>query len=310
MSPARIVFAGTPDFAVPALQRLIDSGYAPVAVYTQPDRPAGRGRKLQPGPVKRTALAHGLPVYQPVTLRDESAQTELQALQPDLMVVVAYGLLLPPRVLALPTRGCVNLHASLLPRWRGAAPVQHAILAGDSESGVTLMQMEAGLDTGPILAMTHCAIQPDDTGGSLHDRLATLGAELLGEHIAAVLAGDLAPRPQPAEGMTYAAKINRQEARIDWTQPASRIERQIRAFNPWPVAFSQLEGDALRIWQARVSDARLSGPPGHLHTDRGTLSVATGEGALELQQVQLPGRQPISARDLLNARQLAGLRLT
>jgi len=310
MSRARIVFAGTPDFAVPALQCLIDSGNAPIAVYTQPDRPAGRGRKLRPGPVKRAALVHELPVYQPASLRDDAAQTELQALQPDLMVVVAYGLLLPPRVLALPVRGCINLHASLLPRWRGAAPVQRAILAGDRETGVTLMQMESGLDTGPILAMTRCAIQPDDTGGSLHDRLATLGAELLGKQLEPLLAGDLASRPQPAEGITYATKINRQEARIDWTQPAGQIERQIRAFNPWPVAFSQIEEETLRIWQARVSDASLSGPPGRLYPDRGVLNVATGEGTLELEQVQLPGRQPISVRDLLNARELAGQRLT
>ncbi len=310
MSRARIVFAGTPDFAVPALQTLIDAGHPPVAVYTQPDRPAGRGRKLQPGPIKRAALAHNLPVYQPDTLRDAASRHELATLQPDLLVVVAYGLLLPPDVLTLPRLGCVNLHASLLPRWRGAAPVQRAILAGDSETGITLMQMDAGLDTGPILAMTPCDIYPDDTGSSLHDRLSALGASLLTEQLDALLAGCLAPRPQPEEGVTYAPRIKRKEARIDWSRAATQIERQVRAFNPWPVAFSRLDTDTLRIWQARATDQTLPGPPGQLHPEAGALKVTTGEGALELIQLQLPGRRPVSARDLLNARRLEEQQLT
>ena len=309
MNQARIVFAGTPDFAVPALQSLVDAGHAPVAVYTQPDRPAGRGRKLQHGPVKRAALNHDLPVYQPGTLRDETVQSELAALRPDLMIVVAYGLLLPPQVLALPRLGCVNLHASLLPRWRGAAPVQRAILAGDRETGITLMQMDAGLDTGPALAETRCQINADDTGGSLHDRLAELGARLLHEQLDALLAGRLAPRPQAAEGATHAPRILRDEARIDWSQPALQIERQVRAFNPWPVAFSQLGEDNLRIWQARAVPDSFPGQPGSLHPVDGRLYVATGEGALELAQIQLPGRRPVSARDLINARPLEGHKL-
>lgn len=310
MPRPRIVFAGTPDFAVPALQTLIDAGYPPVAVYTQPDRPAGRGRKLKPGPVKQTALAHGLPVCQPQSLRDSDAQAELAALQPTLMLVVAYGLLLPPAVLAMPPLGCVNLHASLLPRWRGAAPVQRALLAGDHETGITLMQMDSGLDTGATLAVSRCPIAPDDTGGSLHDRLARLGAQLLESRLEALLEARLEARPQPAEGVSYAARITREEARIDWSRPARQIERQVRAFNPWPVAFCQLGKDTLRIWQARATGPTPPGPPGSLHTGHETLTVTTGDGGLALEQVQLPGRRPISARDLLNARKLDGQQLT
>lgn len=306
----RIVFAGTPDFAVPALQTLIDAGYSPVAVYTQPDRPAGRGRKLKPGPVKQTAQAHGLPVCQPRSLRDSEAQAELAALQPTLMVVVAYGLLLPPAVLAMPRLGCVNLHASLLPRWRGAAPVQRAIIAGDHETGISLMQMDSGLDTGPVLAVSRCPIAADDTGGSLHDRLARLGAQLLETRLEALLAARLEARPQAAEGVSYAPRITREEARIDWSQPARQIERQVRAFNPWPVAFCQLGEDTLRIWQARATHPTPPGPPGSLHAGDDALTVTTGDGGLALDQVQLPGRRPISARDLLNARKLDGQQLT
>ena len=310
MPTPRIVFAGTPDFAVPALQALVAAGHPPVAVYSQPDRPAGRGRKVRPGPVSQAALDAGLHLCQPASLRDPGAQAELAAWRPDLMVVVAYGLLLPPAVLAMPRRGCVNLHASILPRWRGAAPIQRALLAGDQQTGITLMQMDAGLDTGPMLAVSRCTVAPDETGGSLHDKLAALGAELLREQLPALLDASLVPQPQPADGVTYAAKISRDEARIDWQADAVAIERQVRAFNPWPVAHTLLGEEPLRIWQARATDTTHESAPGTiLGTDGGQVEVAAGRGTLRLLQVQLPGRRAVSARDLANARTLAGQQL-
>jgi len=305
----RLVFAGTPAFAVPTLTALCAAGFAPVAVYTQPDRPAGRGRQVQPSPVKQAALAAGLPVEQPATLKDPDVQARLRAWAPELLIVVAYGLLLPPAVLALPRRGGVNLHASLLPRWRGAAPIQRALLAGDAQTGVDLMQMEAGLDTGPVHARREIPIGPRDTAGTLHDRLAALAADLLLEHLPALLAGTSMPRPQATEGVTYAHKIDKNEAWIDWRQPAARIERQIRAFDPWPVAQTRLAGAPLRLWAAELPPPASVGVPGQvLATSAAGIDVATGAGTLRLTRVQPPGKRPMSAAQFLAARSLEGAR--
>jgi methionyl-tRNA formyltransferase len=259
-SALRILFAGTPDFAVPALQALIDSGCAPVAVLTQPDRPAGRGRQLQASPVKRCALAHGIEVLQPHTLRDEDTVQALQTYAADLMVVAAYGLILPQAVLDLPRQGCWNIHASLLPRWRGAAPIQRAIQAGDTETGVCIMRMEAGLDTGPVFMRQRAEITAEDTGGSLHDRLARLGADCLLQCIRQWLENRLPdPEPQDERLATYARKLEKREARIDWDRPAAELERQVRAFDPWPVAWCELGGERLRVWRAAVLGPQSGG---------------------------------------------------
>ena len=256
MAPLRIVFAGTPEFSVPCLAACRASGAEVVAVYTQPDRPAGRGRKLTPSPVKQAALDAGIPVEQPESLKDTDARERLAAYAPDLMVVVAYGLILPRKVLATPRLGCWNVHASLLPRWRGAAPIQRAILAGDAESGVDLMQMEAGLDTGPVLLERRTPIADDDTGGSLHDRLSALGADVLAEGLRRVMAGEnLAATPQPETGVTYAHKLDKAEAQLDFTRPAIALERQVRAFDPWPVAEGEIAGERVRVWSALAVDA-------------------------------------------------------
>jgi methionyl-tRNA formyltransferase len=306
---ARIVYAGTPEFAVPALQALIDAGHPPVAVYTQPDRPAGRGRKLTASPVKRHAEAAGIPVHQPVTLKDDAARETLRALQPDLMVVAAYGLLLPPAVLELPRRGCVNLHASLLPRWRGAAPIQRAILAGDRETGITLMQMDEGLDTGGMLARARLPIGEQDTAAGLHDALAELGAALLIEHLPGLLAGRLHPQPQNDAEATHAAKLSKDEAAIDWRKPARLLQREVRAFNPWPVSHTRLDGRPVKIWSARLLDEPADGPPGQvLSHDAQGIRVATGEGQLLVDALQFAGKQRRSAAEVLNARNLTGER--
>ncbi len=299
----RVVFAGTPDFSVPCLEACRASGAEVVAVYTQPDRPAGRGRKLTPSPVKQAAEAAGIPVEQPESLKSAEAQATLASYAPDLMVVVAYGLILPRKVLAIPRLGCWNVHASLLPRWRGAAPIQRAILAGDAESGVDLMQMEAGLDTGPVLLERRTPITREDTGGSLHDRLSALGADVLGEGLARVMAGEvLASRPQPEQGVTYAHKLDKAEARLDFQRPAIELERQVRAFDPWPVAEGELQGELLRVWAARAIEGRAGAVPGTvIGMDRDGIDVACGEGALRITALQRAGGKRITAADYLNA---------
>ena len=299
----RIVFAGTPDFAVPCLQAAARHNEV-VAVYTQPDRPAGRGRGLTASPVKQAALERGLPVYQPLSLRDPAAQAELAALQPDLLVVVAYGLILPKAVLDIPTHGCWNVHASLLPRWRGAAPIQRAIQAGDSHSGVCLMQMEAGLDTGPVLLEQSLELAADETGGSLHDKLAALGAQVLADGLGLLRAG-LRPvaRPQPAEGVEYAHKLDKAEARLQWSEDAQVLERQVRAFNPWPVAEAQLQGERVRIHAAQAIPGVPGMPVGSvLAATKAGIDIACGKGALRLLVVQREGGKPVAAADYLNAR--------
>ena len=297
----RIVFAGTPEFAAQHLQALLDAGKSIVAVYTQPDRPAGRGQKLMPSPVKQLALQHGIAVYQPQTLRDPAAQAELAALTPDLMVVVAYGLILPQVVLDTPRLGCINSHASILPRWRGAAPIQRAIEAGDASSGVTVMQMEAGLDTGPMLLKVTTTITAEDTGGSLHDRLATLGSQAVVEAVTKLAAGELRGEVQDDSLATYAHKLNKDEARLDWSRPAVELERLVRAFNPWPICHSTLNGEALKVHAAQLGEGQ--GAPGSvLDADKSGLTVACGEGALRLTRLQLPGGKPLSFADLYNSR--------
>ncbi|WP_413042826.1 methionyl-tRNA formyltransferase [Pseudomonas sp. YJ42] len=297
----RIVFAGTPEFAAQHLQALLDANRQVVAVYTQPDRPAGRGHKLMPSPVKQLALQHGIAIHQPQTLRDPAAQAELAEQNADLMVVVAYGLILPQAVLDLPRLGCINSHASLLPRWRGAAPIQRAVEAGDAESGVTVMQMEAGLDTGPMLLKVRTPIAADDTGGTLHDRLAMLGSEAVVKAVAALEAGTLRGEEQDDSQATYAHKLNKDEARLDWSRPAVELERLIRAFHPWPICHSRLDEAAVKIHAARLASAQ--GAPGQiLDAGKDGLQVACGEGSLLLTRLQLPNGKPLNFSDLYNSR--------
>ncbi|MET0230166.1 MAG: methionyl-tRNA formyltransferase [Rhodanobacteraceae bacterium] len=303
-SRLRLVFAGTPEFAVPCLDACLAAPAEVVAVYTQPDRPAGRGRKRTPSPVKQRALAANIPVEQPETLKDPDAQRRLADYAPDLVIVVAYGLILPKKVLAIPRLGCWNVHASLLPRWRGAAPIQRAILAGDSQSGVDLMQMEAGLDTGPVLIERRTPISRDDTGGTLHDRLATLGADALREGLERLGRGEtLEAHAQSADGIAYAHKIEKSEARLDWNEPASVLERKVRAFDPWPAAEAELWNERVRIWSAEAIDARTDQPPGTIvATGRDAIDIATGKGLLRILEVQREGGRRISVRDWQNSR--------
>lgn len=311
----RLIFAGTPEFALASLQALCGAGHRPVAVLTQPDRPAGRGRRLTPSPVKAWAVDQGLTVLQPATLKpsatDEDAVAQLAALAPDALIVAAYGLILPPAVLALPPAGCINVHASLLPRWRGASPIQAAVLAGDPVTGVSLMHMEAGLDTGPVYARAETPVGPRETAGELHDRLAALGAGLLAERLEDILAGRVTPEPQDDDAATYAPRIRREDALIDWSQPAEQIDRAVRAYDPWPVCHTRLEGELLRCWRAepRPGEAASSGPGVIVAAGPDGIDVATGAGLLRLLEVQLPGRRRIAARDLANQRRLAGLQL-
>lgn len=303
-----MVFAGTPEFAVPALDALHHAGHHIGLVLTQPDRPAGRGRKFSPSPVKSRALEIGLEIRQPDTFRDLLAVKEIKDFEPDLMVVVAYGLIVPSGVLAIPRFGCINIHASLLPRWRGAAPIQRAVLAGDRQTGVSIMQMDSGLDTGPVWLQRSIPIAAADTGGSLHDRLATLGAGALMDALPAIIRGRPGPVAQAQQGACYANKLEKGEARIQWRQPAEQIERMIRAFNPWPVAETEFAGKQLRIWAATLDGGSCDGPPGSVcGWDRGGILVCTGEGLLRLQCVQLPGKRKVDAGEFANAHPLAGV---
>lgn len=299
----KIVFAGTPEFAVPSLRAVAGRGEV-VAVYTQPDRRAGRGRQVTFSPVKQEALGRGIEVFQPGTLRSEAAQEQLRALQPDLLVVVAYGLILPRAVLEIPRFGCWNVHASLLPRWRGAAPIQRAIEAGDAETGVCLMQMEQGLDTGPVLLSRTLPIGPDETAGQLHDRLAALGAQVLDDGLALLQSGIRpVPTPQPEAGVTYAHKLEKAEARLDWTQPAEVLARKVRAFHPWPVAEAEVAGDLVRIHAAVALPLAHDAAPGALlHAGRDGIDIACGEGALRIRTLQRAGGKAIAAADYVNAR--------
>ncbi len=303
----RVAFAGTPEFAKLALARLHEAGHEIVLVLSQPDRPAGRGMKLQPSPVKQFALDHGMPVAQPRSLRldgkhpDEAqaAQQALQAARPDVMVVAAYGLILPQWTLDLPRLGCLNIHASLLPRWRGAAPIHRAIEAGDTETGVTIMQMDAGLDTGDMLLVEHLPIADDDDTGRLHDKLAELGGRLIVQALQQAAGGPLPRTPQPREGVSYAAKIDKAEAQLDWQQPAAALERHIRAFQPAPGAAGVLEGTAIKFWRASVRPHTAQAPGTVLATGPEGVDVATAEGVLRLQRLQKAGGKPLEAAEFL-----------
>ena len=303
MNKLKLIFAGTPDFAARHLAALLSSDHEVVAVYTQPDKPAGRGQKLTASPVKDLALAHDLPVYQPASLRNEEAQVELAALGADLMVVVAYGLILPKAVLDTPRLGCLNVHGSLLPRWRGAAPIQRAIWAGDAETGVTIMQMDVGLDTGAMIRKVSCTIASDETSASLYDKLAELGPQALVDTLDAMAAGNTAAEVQDDALANYAQKLSKEEARIDWSMEAVAIERCIRAFNPWPISWFEVAEQTIKVWQATVIDSDHGQPVGTLlKADKQGIDVATGKGVLRLLTLQPPGKKAMSVPDLLNSR--------
>ncbi|MCJ2365791.1 methionyl-tRNA formyltransferase [Aeromonas dhakensis] len=303
MNKLKLIFAGTPDFAARHLAALLSSDHEVVAVYTQPDKPAGRGQKLTASPVKELALAHDLPVYQPASLRKEEAQAELAALGADLMVVVAYGLILPKVVLDTPRLGCINVHGSLLPRWRGAAPIQRSIWAGDAETGVTIMQMDVGLDTGAMIRKMSCPIAADETSASLYDKLAELGPQALVDTIDAMAAGNTAAEAQDDALANYAEKLSKEEARIDWSMEAVAIERCIRAFNPWPISWFEVADQTIKVWQAEVITQDHGQRAGTLlKADKQGIDVATGKGVLRLLTLQPPGKKAMSVTDLLNSR--------
>lgn len=307
MTSLNIVFGGTPEFALPALEALLAAGHRIAAVYTQPDRPAGRGQRVVGSAVKECALRNRIPVEQPPTLRDATAIARLENYRPDAMVVVAYGLLLPEAVLAIPRFGCINIHGSILPRWRGAAPIQRALLARDRTTGISIMCMAAGLDTGPVLSMHEITIEPRETGASLHDRLATLGALALPPTLEKFVAGALQPQPQPATGVTYAHKIRKEEAVLDWRRSAVELDAQVRAFNSWPIAETVWRGQQLRVWESMPQLTRSDAAPGTVIECAATgIAVATGDGVLRLSKIQLAGRKAMSAAEFLNAHTMQG----
>lgn len=296
-----IIFAGTPEFAAISLRALINAGHRVIAVYTQPDRPAGRGKKLLASEVKQVALEHGIPVHQPLNFKEEQALETLQSLHADLMIVAAYGLILPEPVLCAPRLGCINIHASLLPRWRGAAPIQRAIQAGDTETGITIMQMDKGLDTGAMLLKREIPIAPSATGGSLHDQLAELGGSAILDALELLTQGRLEPEAQDDTNACYANKLSKQEARIDWTNSAEQIARDIRAFNPWPVAFFLAAGERIRVFEANVINTEHQIPPGTvIEKSRNGIQISCGSGVLQVLKLQLPGGKVLSVQDVIN----------
>lgn len=298
----RLVFMGTPEFAVPALQKLLETQQV-VGVVTQPDRPAGRGKQLRPSPVKAVAAAAGIPIYQPASLRKPETAAPLHEWRPDAIIVAAFGQILRPHILQLPPLGCYNVHASLLPRWRGASPIQHAILAGDTQTGISLMAMDEGLDTGPVFVREALPIEPHDTAETLHDRLAQLGADMLERYLGDILAGRIQATPQDDSQATYAPMIKKEDGRLDWQQDATQLDRHIRAMTPWPGAFTEWQGEQLKVLVATPLPAQQTGTePGRvLQTEAGIL-VACGTGALRLDSVQLAGRRPMSAADFVRGR--------
>ncbi|WP_434638453.1 methionyl-tRNA formyltransferase [Klebsiella sp. I138] len=299
----RIIFAGTPDFAARHLDALLSSEHQVVGVFTQPDRPAGRGKKLMPGPVKVLAEAHNLPVFQPVSLRPQENQQLVSSLNADVMVVVAYGLILPKAVLDMPRLGCINVHGSLLPRWRGAAPIQRSLWAGDAETGVTIMQMDVGLDTGDMLYKLSCPITAQDTSASLYDKLAELGPQGLLETLTQIANDATHPEVQDEALVTYAEKLSKEEARIDWSLSAVQLERCIRAFNPWPMSWLEIDEQPVKVWQASVFAETSSAEPGTIiAAGKQGIQVATGNGILNLESLQPAGKKAMSAQDLLNSR--------
>lgn len=303
MKPLNIIFAGTPDFAARHLQALLDSPHNVIAVYTQPDRPAGRGKKLQASPVKALALSHDITVMQPKSLKDEAAQVALSQLNADIMVVVAYGLLLPQVVLDTPTLGCINVHGSILPRWRGAAPIQRALWAGDTETGVTIMQMDIGLDTGDMLLKTQLPIEDTDTSATLYEKLALQGPDALIESLSGIANKTLLPLKQDEAQANYAAKLSKEEARIDWRKSALTLWREIRAFNPWPMSHFEHEGCCIKVWQSQPSDLQTNAPAGTiLQANKTGLHIATGDGVITLTHMQLPGKKSLPIADILNSK--------
>ncbi|MFS1918810.1 MULTISPECIES: methionyl-tRNA formyltransferase [unclassified Vibrio] len=299
----RIVFAGTPDFAARHLAALLSSEHEVIAVYTQPDRPAGRGKKLTASPVKNIALENNIPVYQPENFKSDEAKQELADLNADIMVVVAYGLLLPQVVLDTPRLGCINVHGSILPRWRGAAPIQRSIWAGDKETGVTIMQMDIGLDTGDMLSIATLPIEATDTSASMHEKLAGLGPDALVECLSDIASGKAVAEKQDDELANYAKKLSKEEARINWSDDAAHIERCVRAFNPWPMSHFEAAENSIKVWQSRVAEQASDKPAGTiLQADKTGIYVATGQGVLVLEQLQVPGKKAMSVQDILNSR--------
>lgn len=299
----RIVFAGTPDFAARHLAALLSSEHEVIAVYTQPDRPAGRGKKLTASPVKNIALENDIPVYQPENFKSDKAKQELADLNADIMVVVAYGLLLPQAVLDTPRLGCINVHGSILPRWRGAAPIQRSIWAGDAETGVTIMQMDIGLDTGDMLKIATLPIEATDTSASMYEKLADLGPDALVDCLADIAAGTAVAEKQDDELANYAKKLSKEEARINWSDDAAHIERCVRAFNPWPMSHFEAVENSIKVWQSRVAEQTSDKPAGTiLQADKTGIYVATGQGVLVLEQLQVPGKKAMSVQDILNSR--------